>query len=400
MVTLLAGIFIKDKENTSSPAVRQAYGMLTGVVGIFLNICLFAGKFIAGTISGSISITADAFNNLSDAGSSFVTLIGFKLAGAKPDPDHPFGHGRIEYVSGLIVSGVILLMAFELIKNSVDKIMHPTEVEFSLLAMGILVASILVKIYMYFYNSQISKKIDSAAMKATAVDSLSDTLATTVVLIAAIVAKYTGLQVDGYCGVLVGLFIFYSGFSAAKDTLDPLLGQPAEPEFVERIEEIVNGYDMVLGIHDLVVHNYGPGRVMISLHAEVPADEDILKIHDMIDIIENDLKEQLHCEAVIHMDPSFVNEQDEAFEKVNDYKTYFTVKEIVENLEGDVSMHDFRTVIGPTHTNMIFDVLVPFDYPLTDAQVKEKVQESVWEQIGKEYYTVIQIDRPYTVMKK
>ena len=388
MVTLLAGIFIKDKENTSSPAVRQAYGMLTGVVGIFLNICLFAGKFIAGTISGSISITADAFNNLSDAGSSFVTLIGFKLAGAKPDPDHPFGHGRIEYVSGLIVSGVILLMAFELIKNSVDKIMHPTEVEFSLLAMGILVASILVKIYMYFYNS---KKIDSAAMKATAVDSLSDTLATTVVLIAAIVAKYTGLQVDGYCGVLVGLFIFYAGFSAAKDTLDPLLGQPAEPEFVERIEEIVNGYDMVLGIHDL--HNYGPGRVMISLHAEVPADEDILKIHDMIDIIENDLKEQLHCEAVIHMDPLVVND-----EQTNELRA--AVKDIVENLEGDVSMHDFRTVIGPTHTNMIFDVLVPFDYPLTDAQVKEKVQESVWEQIGKEYYTVIQIDRPYTVMKK
>ena len=189
MVTLLAGIFIKDKENTSSPEVRQAYGMLTGIVGIFLNICLFAGKFIAGTISSSISITADAFNNLSDAGSSFVTLIGFKLAGAKPDPDHPFGHGRIEYVSGLIVSGVILLMAFELIKNSVDKIIHPTEVEFSLLAMGILVASILVKIYMYFYNQQISKKIDSAAMKATAVDSLSDTLATTVVLIAAIVAN-------------------------------------------------------------------------------------------------------------------------------------------------------------------------------------------------------------------
>ena len=386
MVTLLAGIFIKDKENTSSPAVRQAYGMLTGVVGIFLNICLFAGKFIAGTISGSISITADAFNNLSDAGSSFVTLIGFKLAGAKPDPDHPFGHG-------LIVSGVILLMAFELIKNSVDKIMHPTEVEFSLLAMGILVVSILVKIYMYFYNSQISKKIDSAAMKATAVDSLSDTLATTVVLIAAIVAKYTGLQVDGYCGVLVGLFIFYAGFSAAKDTLDPLLGQPAEPEFVERIEEIVNGYDMVLGIHDLVVHNYGPGRVMISLHAEVPADEDILKIHDMIDIIENDLKEQLHCEAVIHMDPLVVND-----EQTNELRA--AVKDIVENLEGDVSMHDFRTVIGPTHTNMIFDVLVPFDYPLTDAQVKEKVQESVWEQIGKEYYTVIQIDRPYTVMKK
>ena len=393
MTEFLVRHFVKDYEAVEKSAVRTAYGVLASMVGIVCNVFLFLVKFIVGLLLHSVSVTADAFNNLSDAGSSFVTLIGFKLAGAKPDPDHPFGHGRIEYVSGLIVSGVILLMAFELIKNSVDKIIHPTEVEFSLLAMGILVASILVKIYMYFYNQQISKKIDSAAMKATAVDSLSDTLATTVVLIAAIVAKYTGLQVDGYCGVLVGLFIFYAGFSAAKDTLDPLLGQPAEPEFVERIEEIVNGYDMVLGIHDLVVHNYGPGRVMISLHAEVPADEDILKIHDMIDIIENDLKEQLHCEAVIHMDPLVVND-----EQTNELRT--AVKEIVESFEGSVSMHDFRTVIGPTHTNMIFDVLVPFDYPMTDAQVKEKVQAEVWERLGKEYYTVIQIDRPYTAMKK
>ena len=207
MVTLLAKIFIKDAEDTSSPKVRQAYGVLTGVVGILLNVLLFAGKFIAGTLSKSISITADAFNNLSDAGSSFVTLIGFKLAGAKPDPEHPFGHGRIEYVSGLVVSGAILLMAFELIKDSIDKIIHPQTVDFSALAAGILVVSILVKIYMYLYNSSISKKIDSAAMKATATDSLSDTMATTVVLIASIVGHYTGLKIDGYCGVLVGLFI-------------------------------------------------------------------------------------------------------------------------------------------------------------------------------------------------
>ena len=393
MVTLLAKIFIKDAEDTSSPKVRQAYGVLTGVVGILLNVLLFAGKFIAGTLSKSISITADAFNNLSDAGSSFVTLIGFKLAGAKPDPEHPFGHGRIEYVSGLVVSGAILLMAFELIKDSIDKIIHPQTVDFSALAAGILVVSILVKIYMYLYNSSISKKIDSAAMKATATDSLSDTMATTVVLIASIVGHYTGLKIDGYCGVLVGLFIFYAGFSAAKETLDPLLGQPPEEEFVEQIEEIVMSYELVQGIHDLVVHDYGPGRVMISLHAEVPAEEDILEIHDMIDVIENDLADKLNCEAVIHMDPLVTKD-----ERVNELKRI--IHEVVDSLEGDVSMHDFRTVIGPTHTNMMFDVVLPFGYSMTDEMVKEETQKRTWDRLGESYNTVIQIDRPYTTVKR
>lgn len=393
MVTLLAKIFIKDAGDTSSPKVRQAYGVLTGVVGILLNVLLFVGKFIAGTLSKSISITADAFNNLSDAGSSFVTLIGFKLAGAKPDPEHPFGHGRIEYVSGLVVSGAILLMAFELIKDSIDKIIHPQAVDFSALAAGILVVSILVKIYMYLYNSSISKKIDSAAMKATATDSLSDTMATTVVLIASIVGHYTGLKIDGYCGVLVGLFIFYAGFSAAKETLDPLLGQPPEEEFVEQIEEIVMSYELVQGIHDLVVHDYGPGRVMISLHAEVPAEEDILEIHDMIDVIENDLADKLNCEAVIHMDPLVTKD-----ERVNELKK--TIREVVDSLEGDVSMHDFRTVIGPTHTNMMFDVVLPFGYSMTDEMVKEEIQKRTWDRLGESYNTVIQIDRPYTTVKR
>lgn len=386
MVTLLAGIFIRDREDVSSPRVRQAYGVLTGVVGILLNILLFAGKFLAGTISNSISITADAFNNLSDAGSSFVTLIGFKLAGAEPDPHHPFGHGRIEYISGLIVSGVILLMAFELIKDSVNKILHPQAVDFSGLALGILVVSILVKIYMYAYNSGISKKIDSAAMKATAVDSLSDTIATTVVLAASIVAKYTGLQIDGYCGVLVGLFIFYAGFSAAKETLDPLLGQPPAEEFVKEIEEIVLSYDMVQGIHDLVVHDYGPGRVMISLHAEIPAEEDILKAHDLIDLIEKDLKRQLKCEAVIHMDPIVTSD-----EQILHLKK--TVQEIVEQMDEQLSMHDFRTVMGPTHTNMIFDVVVPFEYRMGDDEVKEAIQAAVHERLGQNYFTVIEVDK-------
>lgn len=393
MVTLLAKIFIKDAGDTANPKVRQAYGVLTGVVGILLNILLFAGKFVAGTISKSISITADAFNNLSDAGSSFVTLIGFKLAGAKPDPEHPFGHGRIEYVAGLVVSGVILLMAFELIRDSIDKIIHPQKVEFSVLAAAILLVSILVKIYMYLYNSSISKKIESAAMKATAIDSLSDTLATTVVLAASVIAHFTGLQIDGYCGVLVGLFIFYAGFSAAKETLDPLLGQPPEEEFVERIEEIVMSYDLVQGIHDLVVHNYGPGRVMISLHAEVPAEEDILEIHDMIDIIENELGEKLNCEAVIHMDPLVTRD-----ERVNELKDQ--VAQVVSGLDEEVTMHDFRTVIGPTHTNLLFDVVLPYRYEMSDEEVKEEIQKRVQEHLGNEYFTVIQIDRPYTTTKK
>ncbi len=393
MVTLLAKIFIKNAEDTANPKVRQAYGVLTGVVGILLNILLFAGKFVAGTISKSISITADAFNNLSDAGSSFVTLIGFKLAGAKPDPEHPFGHGRIEYVAGLVVSGVILLMAFELIRDSIDKIIHPQKVEFSVLAAAILLVSILVKIYMYLYNSSISKKIESAAMKATAIDSLSDTLATTVVLAASVIAHFTGLQIDGYCGVLVGLFIFYAGFSAAKETLDPLLGQPPEEEFVERIEEIVMSYDLVQGIHDLVVHNYGPGRVMISLHAEVPAEEDILEIHDMIDIIENELGEKLNCEAVIHMDPLVTRD-----ERVNELKDQ--VAQVVSGLDEEVTMHDFRTVIGPTHTNLLFDVVLPYRYEMSDEEVKEEIQKRVQEHLGNEYFTVIQIDRPYTTTKK
>lgn len=388
MVTLLAKLFIKDAGNTSNPKVRQAYGVLTGIVGIFLNIVLFAGKFVAGTISKSISITADAFNNLSDAGSSFVTLIGFKLAGAKPDPEHPFGHGRIEYVAGLVVSGVILLMAFELIRDSIDKILHPQEVEFSVLAAVILLASILVKIYMYLYNSNISKKIESAAMRATAIDSLSDTLATTVVLVASVIAHYTGLQIDGYCGVLVGLFIFYAGFSAAKETLDPLLGQPPEEEFVDQIEEIVMRYELVQGIHDLVVHDYGPGRVMISLHAEVPAEEDILEIHDMIDVIENELAEQLNCEAVIHMDPLVTQD-----ERVNELK--HQVMRVIDGLDGEVTMHDFRTVIGPTHTNMMFDVVLPYRYEMSDEMVKEEIQRRVQERLGAQYFTVIQIDRPY-----
>ena len=303
MVTLLARIM--GIENYAADKKRSAYGKLCGIVGIFLNILLFAGKFLAGVLSNSIAITADAFNNLSDAGSSLVTLIGFKLAEKKPDSEHPFGFGRVEYLSGLVVSAVILMMGFELVKDSIDKILHPTEVEFSGLVLIILIASILVKLYMAFYNNSYGKKYDSGALKATATDCLSDCISTTVVLLATVIGYYTNVQIDGFCGIAVGILIFVAGINAAKETLDPLLGQPPEQEFVEQIEGLVMNFnkDAIVGIHDLMVHDYGPGRRVISLHAEVPAEGDIVVLHDIIDNVEMKLRTELGCFATIHMDP-------------------------------------------------------------------------------------------------
>lgn len=388
MVNILAKFFIKDNKNVSNPKVRQAYGLLCGALGIFLNVLLFAGKFIAGTISNSIAITADAFNNLSDAGSSLVTLLGFKLSAAKPDPEHPFGHGRIEYISGLIVSAAILLMAYELIRDSIDKIINPASIEFSILSIVILIASIIVKLYMAYYNKTIGNKINSAAMTATSFDSLSDSVATTVVLIATLVSHFFDIQIDGYCGVLVGLFIFYAGYNAAKETLGPLLGQPPEAEFVKQVEKIVMSYEPVFGIHDMVVHDYGPGRLMISLHAEVPAENDILEIHDVIDNIEQTLQKELNCAAVIHMDP--VVTKDERVTKLKE-ATYSIINEI----DPEIKMHDFRVVLGPTHNNLIFDVLVPFKYKLSDDELKLKISEEISKKIGNNNFAVICIDKAY-----
>lgn len=388
MILLLSKIFIKDRENTSSPQVRKAYGMLCGGMGIALNILLFAGKFLAGFLSNSIAITADAFNNLSDAGSSLITLVGFQMAGQKPDPHHPFGHGRIEYLSGLFVSVAILIMAIELIQSSVDKILHPQPVVFNTLTIIILLVSIAVKIYMAYYNKNIGKKIDSAAMRATATDSLSDTLATTVVLAASLTAHFTGLKIDGYCGILVGLFIFYAGYSAAKDTISPLLGQPPEPNFVKNVETIVMSYEHVQGIHDMVVHDYGPGRVMISLHAEVPADGSLLILHDMIDNIEHRLHNELHCEAVIHMDPVITDD-----EQTNHLKKLLA--DLLHNNYPEIRFHDFRMVKGPTHTNIIFDIVVPFDYKERDDVITDFLQKEI-HRIDSSYFAVIQVDKAYT----
>lgn len=388
MISLLSRLFIADRENTSNPEVRKAYGVLCGGTGIALNILLFAGKFLAGFLSNSIAITADAFNNLSDAGSSLITLVGFQMAGQKPDPHHPFGHGRIEYLSGLFVSVAILIMAFELIQSSVDKILHPQPVIFNWLTIVILLVSIAVKLYMAFYNKSIGKKIDSAAMKATATDSLSDTLATTVVLAASLTAHFTGLKIDGYCGILVGLFIFYAGYSAAKDTISPLLGQPPQPDFVKDVETIVMSYEHVQGIHDMVVHDYGPGRVMISLHAEVPADGNLLVLHDMIDNIEHRLHNELHCEAVIHMDPIITDDA-----QTNQLKGQLA--NLLHNNYPEIRFHDFRMVKGPTHTNIIFDIVVPFGYKASDETVTDFLQKEI-HRIDNTYFAVIQVDKAYT----
>lgn len=388
MIGLLSRLFIKNYADTSDSIVRQAYGMLCGFVGICFNVLLFIGKFAAGTISHSIAITADAFNNLSDAGSSIITLIGFKMAGQKPDPDHPFGHGRIEYISGLLVSVLILFMAFELLQSSVTKILHPEELSFSPLIVVILAISILVKCYMSFYNRKIGKKINSTAMMATATDSLSDTLSTTVVLIATLVSHFTGFAIDGYCGVLVGLFICYAGINAAKDTISPLLGQAPDPEFVQQINDIVMSHDGVIGIHDLIVHNYGPGRVLISLHAEVPADGDILTMHDMIDLIEHELRDSLHCNAVIHMDPISTND-----EETNHLKEM--VAGYLAEIDTTLTMHDFRIVQGPTHTNVIFDVVAPYKFRMADGELIKLITDKIQAE-NPNYFTVIEVDKKYT----
>lgn len=385
MIQLLAKIFIKNQEDVENPKVRQAYGVLCGTVGIVLNILLFAGKWLAGFLSGSIAITADAFNNLSDAGSSVLTLIGFHLSGQKPDEKHPFGHGRMEYISGLFVSVAILIMAVELIQTSVHKLIAPKAIEGSPLILTILMVSVCVKVYMAYYNKKIGKKINSAAMAATAADSMSDTIATSAVLFSTVISMAAGVNLDGWCGLLVGVFILYSGVQALKDTVDPLLGQAPDKALVEQIQSLVTSYPVVQGIHDMMIHDYGPGRRIVSLHAEVDAKGDILKIHDEIDNIERKLRETLNCHATIHMDP--VEADNEEVRKLR-----LQTAKLIAGMELNLSIHDFRVVKGETHTNLIFDVVVPFECPLKDSEVIEKIEEGIQQYPGN-YYAVIQIDR-------
>ncbi len=385
MVRKIAMAFV-PKDGTEVEK-RSIYGMVCGFVGIFFNIILFVGKLLAGIITSSISITADALNNLSDAGSSIVTLAGFKLAAQKPDSKHPYGHGRIEYLTGLAVAAVILIMGFELFRDSIGKVLHPQDTEFSYVVIFILLASILVKCYMAYYNYSIGKEIDSAAVRAAAMDSMSDCIATGAVLVTTVLNHLYGWQLDGYCGILVSLFIMYSGIQAARDSVDPLLGIEPDEEFLLQIEDISLSFDEnIVGIHDLMVHDYGPGRKIISLHAEVPADSNMIQIHDVIDNLEKKLSKDLGCMATIHMDPVAVNdpEVEELKHKVADL-----AKEVLDA----ITIHDFRVVKGDTHTNLIFDMVVPFSCKCTDREMADMVADKIKEKLGNNYYAVIDVDR-------
>lgn len=388
MFKLLTRLFVKDRDNVHDPKVRRAYGTLCSVYGIVLNLLLFAGKYIAGALAHSVSIVADAFNNLSDAGSSIITLLGFVIAGKKPDTEHPFGHGRVEYLAGLILSALIITMGIELGRSSIEKIINPAPIEAGILPAAILLASILVKVYMCLYNRAAAKKINSAAMEATAKDSLSDSVSTLVVLLAMAASYVFDINIDGWAGLAVAVLIIFTGYGALKDTLSPLLGKAPEPELVDTIEKIVMSHPEICGIHDLIVNDYGPGRLVISLHAEVNGAGNIFELHDAIDRAEVELKEELGCVATIHMDPIEADNTEVAQHRQ-------AVSDLIrEKISPKMSIHDFRMVPGPTHTNLIFDVVVPPDYPEKDEAVAAQIRElvhSTWD----EHYAVITVDRAY-----
>lgn len=387
MISLLVKLFYGEMDMSDEKAVRRAYGTTCSGAGIGFNVLLFAGKLIAGMLSGSVAIVSDAFNNLSDAGSSIISLVGFKLSNKKSDPQHPFGHGRLEYISGLCVSFLIILMGVELGKASIEKIIEPAQVKFSLLTAAILAASILVKLYMALYNSRIGKRLNAVTMKAMAKDSLSDAVATSVVLMSMIVAKLADIAIDGYCGVVVAAFILFTGITAARDTISPLLGQKPDSEFIEEVMRIVNAHKEIIGTHDLVVHDYGPGRLMITLHAEVDASMDILVAHDAVDNIENELREKLGCSAVVHMDPIVTDD-------VETNATREEIKRVVSNIDSRMTIHDFRMVPGPTHTNVIFDVAVPFDTDMDDDELR-KILGARIRDVDSKLNAVIEIDKCY-----
>ncbi|MDE5898499.1 MAG: cation diffusion facilitator family transporter [Treponemataceae bacterium] len=390
MISLLARIFIPNRGDVHNPDVRARYGVLCGAAGIALNLLLFAGKLAAGLLAKSISISADAFNNLSDAAGSAVTLVGFKMAGKKPDAQHPFGHGRIEYIAGLIVSFLILVVGWELLTDSVRAVISPKPVDASLLSVIVLAASIAVKFYMYFYNHRIGRLISSEAMEAAAKDSRNDTVSTAAVLAAALAALFfpeTAVPLDGIAGIVVALFILRSGVQSVRDTSNPLLGVPASPEFVKKVEAVVLAHAPISGIHDLIVHDYGPGRMMVSLHAEVPGDRNIFELHEAIDNAEGDIARTFGCSATIHMDPVDVRNKE-----VSILKTRIAAG--AQAISPELAVHDVRIVPGNGHTNVIFDAVRPYSCPLSPEELTEALAKIVSD-YNPSYRSVIHIDNPF-----
>lgn len=387
MTKLLVKLFIKDSENYSDKKVRTAYGVLSSITGIVLNLILAGAKYAAGVISGSISITADAINNLSDAGSSIVSFFGVKISAKPPDKDHPYGHGRVEYISAFIVSFFVLFMGVELLKDSVGKIINPEPVKFSFLSLAILIISILCKLWLGVFNKNLGKKINSAPMMAVMKDSFSDCLATGVAAVSIIVSAFSNINIDGYLGVVVAVFIFIAGFDILKETLGDILGRPPEAEFVEEITDKIMSYPHVCGVHDMIIHDYGPSCRFASVHAEVPSDEDIMELHDIIDGIERDIYNEYGMLTSIHMDPVVIND-----ERINELKKI--TQDSVSRIDERLSIHDFRVVEGPSHTNLIFDVLLPSDMKYSNREICQKIEDEL-SKIDERFFCVITVDHAF-----
>ena len=381
MTKFLIKLFIKDKDNTKNQEVRGKYAMLSSITGIVVNILLSVFKLIIGIFANSISIISDALNNVSDAGSSIVTMVGFKLSQKKVDADHPWGHGRMEYITGFFVDILILLVGFELLKSSVDKIIHPELPNINNITIILLVVAILAKLWLFVFYRKIAKIIDSAAIKGTAYDSISDSISTLAVLISAFVAKFFNISIDGYVSLLVSIFILFTGYKAIKEIIDLLLGQKPDPEFVKQIEEFAMKYETIEGIHDIMVHDYGPGRKIVSFHAEVPANSDISRAHDIIDQMEQDIFENFGCITTVHMDPIVVDD-----EEINQMRSF--VEEIVKGINEKFSIHDFRMTDGGERVNLIFDLVITSDKNINAEEIISKIQEEI-HKINDKYYAVI-----------
>ena len=381
MIRLLAKWFIRGKNAESPERVRSAYGVLSGCFGIFLNLVLFTVKLVFGLLAHAVSLQADAFNNLGDAGSSVISLFGFRLASKKPDRDHPYGHGRFEYISGMFVSIAIILMGWSLFRNALGIVLHGGEPAYAshfIPSVCVMAAAIAVKLYMFLYNRALAKRFDSPALRAVAFDSLSDTVATGAVLVSALITHYVKMpewvRPDAWSGLLVSLFILYTGLKSVKETTAPLLGKRPDPEFVSAIEEATLSFEGIGGVHDVIVHDYGPGRVFVSLHAEVPADADVRDIHEVIDNAEKYLSDRFRCVATIHMDPIITDDPETA-------RLRTLAVDVLLAIGPELSIHDFRAVQGPQNKTLLFDVSVPYTYAESDEALRERIENAVAERI-------------------